>query len=85
VDTLKIDRSFVRDIPEDEDDMALARAVVAMGRGLRLKVIAEGVETIEQREFLRQEGCDQLQGYLFGHPMPAEDIVELLRGDKDEQ
>jgi len=85
VDTLKIDRSFIRDIPKDEDDMALARAVVAMGHGLRLKVIAEGVETIEQREFLRQEGCDQLQGYLFGHPMPAGEITEMLRGDDNEQ
>ena len=78
VDTLKIDRSFVRDIPYDEDDMALARAVVAMGRSLHLKIIAEGVETEAQRDFLRAEGCDQLQGYLFGRPMQAAEIARLL-------
>jgi len=82
VDALKIDRSFVRDIPTDADDMALARAIIVMGQSLRLKIIAEGVETEQQRDFLRDEGCDLLQGYLYGRPMVAAEIGRLLLDDK---
>jgi EAL domain-containing protein (putative c-di-GMP-specific phosphodiesterase class I) len=82
IDTLKIDRSFVRDVPADQDDAAIVRAIIAMSRSLRMKVIAEGVETEEQREFLRAEGCDEIQGYLSGRPVPPEEFLQLLRTRK---
>lgn len=76
-DTLKIDRAFVRDIPEDPDDMAIARAILAMGRQLKLETVAEGVETDAQRDFLASEGCDYFQGFFFSRPLPA-GVVETL-------
>ena len=76
-DTLKIDRAFVSDIPQDENDMAIARAILAMGRQLRLNTVAEGVETDAQRDFLRDEGCDLFQGFFFARPLPP-DAVETL-------
>ena len=65
VDCVKIDRSFVNDIPADRDDAALTRAIIAMGHSLGLHVVAEGVERRDQLDFLRREGCDEYQGYLF--------------------
>jgi EAL domain-containing protein (putative c-di-GMP-specific phosphodiesterase class I) len=78
IDALKIDQSFVRDATTDADDAALIMAVITLGHNLRLEVIAEGVETEEQLRFLRLLGCDQIQGYLFGRPVPAEDFPRFL-------
>ena len=75
IDTLKIDRSFVSALPDDLEDMAIATAIIAMGRSLHMKVVAEGVETVEQAECLRQLGCDEMQGYLLGRPMPPDVFV----------
>jgi diguanylate cyclase (GGDEF)-like protein len=71
VDTLKIDRSFVQGIPFDSEDSTIATAVIALGHGLKLKVVAEGVERQDQADFLRAQGCDELQGYLLGRPLEA--------------
>ena len=78
IQKLKIDQSFVRDIPNDADDMAIADAVIAMGHSLDLSVIAEGVETEEQAEFLTSHGCNKAQGFLFSKPIPPEEIVKLI-------
>lgn len=76
VDTLKIDRCFVKDTPNDSEDSAIAQAVIALGHGLGMKVVAEGVETAEQLDFLRSNGCDQMQGYLLSRPMEADALAE---------
>jgi diguanylate cyclase (GGDEF)-like protein/PAS domain S-box-containing protein len=78
LNVLKVDRSFVRDIPADNDDAAIVSTIVAMAHNLRLAVIAEGVETHEQLAFLRACGCDVMQGYLFSRPVPADQIKGLL-------
>ena len=79
VDKLKLDQSFVRDIVSDPDDLSISRAVIAMGHGLRLTVIAEGVESQGQLSLLADNGCDEMQGYLFSRPVPAEACEALLR------
>jgi diguanylate cyclase (GGDEF)-like protein/PAS domain S-box-containing protein len=79
VDKLKIDQSFVRDIAKDTDDAAITSAIIAMGRQLNLKVIAEGVEDSEAERFLVKHRCDQMQGYLFSPPVSAEAFAALLR------
>jgi EAL domain-containing protein (putative c-di-GMP-specific phosphodiesterase class I) len=76
--TLKIDRVFVSNLPHEEDDVAIVLAIIAMAKRLRIRVIAEGVESIEQRQFLVQHECDEGQGYLFGRPMPLSQAVDAL-------
>ncbi|MCB1920022.1 MAG: EAL domain-containing protein [Candidatus Competibacteraceae bacterium] len=78
ITALKIDQSFVRDLENDPDDRTLAATIVALGHSLGLKVIAEGVETEQQRRILLEQGCDLAQGYLFSQPLPAEDFVTWL-------
>jgi len=75
---LKIDQSFVRDIPDDEEDVAITKAIIAIGQSLNLRLIAEGVETKEQKDFLIQNGCHFIQGYYYSRPVPAEEILTLL-------
>jgi len=79
LDKLKIDQSFIRDIPSDEDDIAITKAIIALGKSLNLKLIAEGVETVEQRDFIIENGCEFIQGYFYSRPLPANEMEELLR------
>jgi EAL domain-containing protein (putative c-di-GMP-specific phosphodiesterase class I) len=80
LDQLKIDRSFVSDIATDSNDMTIVRTIIAMARSLDMDVLAEGVETEEQRQFLLENDCNQYQGYLFGRPVPIDQFeVELKR------
>jgi len=83
IDRIKLDQSFVRDLPGDKDDAAIAMAVIAMGRSLELVVIAEGVETQEQLAFLKGHECDQLQGFLFSRPLSAEAFGKFLAQSSD--
>lgn len=83
VDQLKIDRSFVNDLPGDEDDAAIVRAIVTLGHQLGLRVVAEGVETEAQHQFLRSIDCDEMQGYLFGQPMSADEFGQALAAPGD--
>jgi diguanylate cyclase (GGDEF)-like protein/PAS domain S-box-containing protein len=77
--TLKIDRSFVKGLPDDRDDCAITQAVIAMAHSLSMEVVAEGVETESQLNFLRRLGCDQAQGFLLGRPVPAHEIATRLQ------
>lgn len=79
IDTLKIDQSFVRGLPDDSDDTAIAKAIISLARNLGLRVIAEGVETAQQLDFLRTAGCDEIQGYYYSRPLPEEDFIRFLQ------
>jgi diguanylate cyclase (GGDEF)-like protein/PAS domain S-box-containing protein len=83
IDSLKIDRSFVRDLHSDRDDAAICAAILAMAHELGLKVVAEGIELEEQLDFLKRHGCDMAQGYLLGRPMPAADFARMAKPSKD--
>ena len=78
IDTLKIDRSFVHDIPRDADDSAIVAAIIALAKSLKLEIVAEGVERAAQRDLLRGLGCRIMQGYFFSRPLSAEDMTKLL-------
>ena len=78
INTLKIDRSFVGDIRADESDASIVNAIVAMARGLKLDLIAEGVENRTQLKYLRSQGCSEVQGYIFSRPVPADKVKALI-------
>jgi diguanylate cyclase (GGDEF)-like protein/PAS domain S-box-containing protein len=82
IDSLKIDRSFIRDLTTNADDAAITRAIIAMAHSLKLRVVAEGVEEEKQIEFLREEGCDEMQGFFFSPPVPAEAFIGLIQEGK---
>jgi EAL domain-containing protein (putative c-di-GMP-specific phosphodiesterase class I) len=79
IDTLKVDRSFIREITVDAEDRAITEAIVAMGRSLGVRVVAEGVETAEQEAFLKSLACDEMQGFYFSKPAHPDVLAELLR------
>ncbi len=78
IDTLKVDRSFIREIPQNPEDKAITQAIIAMGKTLSLTVVAEGVETQEQQTFLRDHACDEMQGFYFSKPIPADQFLNLV-------
>jgi len=78
IDRLKIDQTFIRNALNDPDDASIARTIIALGRALNLNVIAEGVETVEQEEFLINEGCDEVQGFRYARPLPQDEIMQFL-------
>jgi diguanylate cyclase (GGDEF)-like protein len=79
LDKLKVDQSFVRDLPNDSNDAAIVRGIIRLGQGINLRVLAEGVETSAQDSFLRAEGCNEVQGHLFGRPLPAGEVIGFLK------
>ncbi|MNY31776.1 Phytochrome-like protein cph2 [compost metagenome] len=82
---LKIDQSFVRDVPRDADSAAIVQTIVLLAHSLNMAVIAEGVETAEQQAFLEGLGCDEVQGYHISRPLPVEALTHLLREDQEER
>jgi len=83
IDIVKIDREFVRDIPQDGNDSELVDAVIAMAHKLHMKVVAEGVETKEQLEFLRWHKCDYIQGFYFSKPCEGLEVMQMLQSEKN--
>jgi EAL domain-containing protein (putative c-di-GMP-specific phosphodiesterase class I) len=84
LDTVKIDRSLIKDITGPAHETGLANAIIAIGKSLSLTVVAQGVETRDQAEYLRTHACDELQGFCFERPLPAEESTKLLRGQAPE-
>jgi diguanylate cyclase (GGDEF)-like protein/PAS domain S-box-containing protein len=85
IDTLKVDRSFIRDLATNPGDKAITEAIIAMGKTLSLTVVAEGVETIEQEDFLRENACDEMQGYYFSKPIPADEFASFMNAHRARQ
>ncbi|MDO8369151.1 MAG: EAL domain-containing protein [Candidatus Nitrotoga sp.] len=81
LDRLKVDQSFVRDVATDENDAAIVRSIISLAHQFKLQVIAEGVETLEQLDFLRVRGCDEIQGYYYSRPLPAEEFAIFINGN----
>jgi len=79
INKLKIDQSFVRNLPDDEEDAAIAKAVISLAQNLNLNIIAEGVETKEQKDFIINNGCPNIQGYFYSKPLPAGEFEHLLQ------
>ena len=79
IDKLKIDKSFSSSLPNDKKDVAITRSIIALGKGLEVKVIAEGVETLEQKEFLEKENCDEIQGWFYSKALKEEDFIKLVK------
>ncbi len=79
IDTLKIDRSFIQELPQNSGDMAITEAIISLGKALGVNVIAEGVETPEQEAFLRSRGCDEIQGFLYSQPCPPDLFVRFFQ------
>ncbi|MCD8554450.1 EAL domain-containing protein [Seleniivibrio sp.] len=82
INILKVDRQFIKDIPDDPDDIAISTAIINLAKGLNLQVIAEGVETQAQLDFCRERGCDEIQGYFFSRPLSYDEFIELLKSGK---
>ena len=83
IDTLKIDRSFVRDIAINQDDASIVSSIISLAHNLKLNVIAEGVETASQMDILRAQGCNEMQGYYFCKPLPSDQIETLLLNESN--
>ena len=79
IDTLKIDKSFITEVTTNPGSEIIVNTIIAMAHSLKLKVIAEGVETEEQLAMLRERGCDQVQGYLFSRPLPYQEVMNAVR------
>ena len=78
IDTVKIDKSFVREIPDSSEDVTIAQAIIAMARSMKLSLVVEGVENVRQLNFFRQQGVSIVQGYLFSKPVAASEILKML-------
>lgn len=78
IDVIKIDRSFIRDLTTDPDDASIVEAIIALARSMNIQVVAEGVETEQQQDFLYVRGCDAMQGFLFSPPVPAKELEPIL-------
>ena len=83
INVLKVDRCFIKDIPQSKEDMKITSAIISMAHSLNLKVVAEGIETDQQRQFLLEQNCDIGQGYLFGKPMQLQELAELLDRERE--
>ena len=78
-DVIKIDKSFIRNMHKSDRDLHIAKSIIYMAKGLQIKVVAEGVETIKQLKILQEEQCNEIQGYLFSHPVPVDEFETLLQ------
>ena len=78
INKLKIDQAFIRNLPDDDEDSAITKAVIALSKSLNLKVIAEGVETKEQKDFIVENGCENIQGYYYSKPVPEDEMKIIL-------